>query len=79
MGISRFTKGMRRALPLGYCSAVIVAAGNATRMGGIDKAMALLGGEPVIARTVRAFQDCDAIREIVVDVLIHTKKRDYLG
>lgn len=66
MGISRFTKGMRRALPLGYCSAVIVAAGNATRMGGIDKAMALLGGEPVIARTVRAFQDCDAIREIVV-------------
>ena len=66
MGISRFTRMMRRMLPLDYCGAVIVAAGNATRMGGIDKAMALLGGEPVIARTVRAFQDCDAIKEIVV-------------
>ncbi len=66
MGISRFTRAMRRALPLGYCGAVIVAAGNATRMGGIDKAMALLGGVPVISRTVRAFQDCDAIQEIVV-------------
>lgn len=66
MGISRFTRVIRRMLPLDYCGAVIVAAGNATRMGGIDKTMALLGGEPVITRTVRAFQDCDAIKEIVV-------------
>lgn len=66
MGISRFTRRLRRMLPLDYCGAVIVAAGNATRMGGIDKTMALLGGEPVIARTVRAFQDCEAIKEIVV-------------
>ncbi len=35
-------------------------------MGGIDKILAPLGGEPVIVRTVRAFQACDAIREIVV-------------
>ena len=48
------------------CGAVIVAAGSASRMGGIDKVMAPLGGEPMIVRTVRAFQDCDAIREIVV-------------
>ena len=51
---------------LKYCGAVIVAAGSASRMGGIDKVMAELGGEPMIVRTVRAFQNCDAIREIVV-------------
>ncbi len=66
MGISRFTRLIRRYLPLDDCGAVIVAAGNATRMGGIDKTMALLGGEPVIVHTVRAFQNCDAIKEIVV-------------
>ncbi|MBE6942772.1 MAG: 2-C-methyl-D-erythritol 4-phosphate cytidylyltransferase [Ruminococcaceae bacterium] len=66
MPISRYTRAIRRFLPLDYCGAVIVAAGNATRMGGIDKAMALLGGEPVIVRTVRAFQDCEAIKEIVI-------------
>ena len=56
----------RKYLPLGYCGAVIVAAGSASRMGGIDKVMAPLGGEPMIVKTVRAFQQCDAIREIVV-------------
>lgn len=35
-------------------------------MGGIDKVMAPLGGEPMIARTVRTFQDCDAVKKIVV-------------
>ena len=60
------SKILRKILPLQYCGAVIVAAGSATRMGGIDKALAPLGGEPVIARTVRAFAQCDCIREIVV-------------
>ena len=66
MKISRVTRAMRKVLPLRYCGAVIVAAGNASRMGGIDKVMAPLSGEPMIARTVRAFENCDAIREIVV-------------
>lgn len=66
MKIQGFTKALRKALPLGYCSAVIVAAGTASRMGGIDKVMATLGGEPMILRTVRTFQGCDAIREIVI-------------
>ena len=35
-------------------------------MGGIDKVMAPLRGEPMIARTVRQFQNCDAISEIVI-------------
>ena len=66
MDISKLTRGMRKALPLKTCGAVIVAAGSASRMGGIDKVMAPLGGEPMICRTVRAFEGCDAISEIVI-------------
>ena len=43
-----------------------MAAGSASRMGGIDKVMADLKGEPMIVRTVRTFQNCDAIKEIVI-------------
>ena len=66
MGVSKLTNAVRKVLPLKYCGAVIVAAGTASRMGGIDKVMAELGGEPMIVRTVRAFQNCDAVKEIVV-------------
>ena len=66
MNIQKFTKEGRKLLPLKYCGAVIVAAGTASRMGGIDKVMAQLDGEPMICRTVRAFQNCDAIKEIVI-------------
>ena len=66
MDISKFTKAARKVLRLKACGAVIVAAGNASRMEGIDKVMASVGGEPMIVRTVRAFQNCDAIRQIVV-------------
>ena len=66
MDMSKVTRAIRAALPLKYCGAVIVAAGSASRMGGIDKVMAPLGSEPMIVHTVRAFQNCDAIREIVI-------------
>ena len=68
MDSTKITRPMRNLLnwKLKYCGAVIVAAGSASRMGGIDKIMAPLGGEPVIKRTVRQFQECEAIREIVV-------------
>ena len=66
MDISKLTRGMRKALPLKKTGAVIVAAGNASRMGGIDKVMAPLFGEPMIKRTVRTFQQCDAVSEIVI-------------
>ncbi len=45
---------------------VIVAAGNASRMNGIDKMSVELCGVPVIARTVSAFDNCDRISEIVI-------------
>ncbi len=66
MDITKLTRPARRVLKLKRCGAVIVAAGSASRMGGIDKILAPLGGEPVIQRTVRAFESCDAISEIVV-------------
>jgi 2-C-methyl-D-erythritol 4-phosphate cytidylyltransferase len=66
MPITKLTRPARKLLKLKYCGAVIVAAGSASRMGGIDKVMAPLGGEPMIVRTVRQFQECDAIREIVI-------------
>ena len=66
MNISKVTDTMRKALPLKYCGAVIVAAGTASRMGGIDKVMAPLDGEPMIIRTVRAFQESIGVKEIVI-------------
>lgn len=66
MKITKITGSMRKLLPIKHCGAVIVAAGNASRMNGIDKVMAPIGGEPMIKRTVRQFQNCDAIDEIVV-------------
>ena len=66
MNMSTVTNTMRKVLPLGHCGAVIVAAGSASRMGGIDKVMAKLQGEPMIVRTVRAFQEAIAIKEIVI-------------
>lgn len=66
MDMEKLTKLGRKALPLKRCGAVIVAAGSASRMGGIDKVMAPLGGTPMVARTAAAFQNCDAISEIVI-------------
>ncbi len=66
MKLSEITRKVRKLLPLRRCGAVIVAAGSASRMGGIDKVMAELGGEPMILRTVRTFQQSDVIGEIVV-------------
>ena len=66
MNITKFTRPARKVLKLRRCGAVIVAAGSASRMGGIDKVMAPLDGEPMIKRTVRMFQECDAVSEIVV-------------
>ena len=58
MDATKITKPARKVLnvKLKYCGAVIVAAGSASRMGGIDKVMAPLQGEPMVLRTIRQFQ-----------------------
>ena len=50
-----------------YTAAIIVAAGNSTRMGNnINKQLEPLCGIPVLAHTLMAYQKCVLIREIVV-------------
>lgn len=66
MDVSKYTRIARRARKLRRVGAVIVAAGSASRMKGIDKVMAPLQGEPLIVHSVRAFQECEAISEIVI-------------
>lgn len=47
--------------------AIIAAAGRGTRMGGARAKQFLeLGGIPIIIRTIRAFEHCDVIQEIIV-------------
>lgn len=48
------------------CTAVIVAAGTAQRMQGIDKMLTELGGVPLLLRTVRALAVSERIDEIVI-------------
>jgi len=61
MGI--FGGKKKKAQPL--CAAVVVAAGNSTRMGE-DKIMLTLGVDPVIVHTIRALEKSVLISEIVV-------------
>lgn len=49
-----------------FCSAVIVAAGSASRMQGVDKIMTPLGGRPVLVHTLMAFEQCPLVHEVVV-------------
>ena len=51
-------------------SAVIVAGGRSTRMGGeILKQHRMLGGLPVVVRTLKVFEACELIQDIVVVTL----------
>lgn len=47
------------------CAAIIVAAGSSRRMG-FNKLLALLGGEPVLRRTLGAFEACEEVSTIVL-------------
>lgn len=50
----------------GSVSAIIVAAGSSTRMGGESKQLMTLGGIPVLARTLLAFERAKCIKNIVI-------------
>ena len=63
-GLFSFLK--KRKTEASDCAAVVVAAGRATRMEGIDKVLAPLGELPALVHTLYAFQDCEGISEIVV-------------
>jgi 2-C-methyl-D-erythritol 4-phosphate cytidylyltransferase len=46
--------------------AIIAAAGRSERMGGGDKLFALVGGEPLLAHTLSAFQVCRGVGRVVL-------------
>lgn len=49
-------------------AAVIVAAGQGLRMGGVDKILSPLAEEPILLRATRAFQDSPLVGQIVIVV-----------
>ena len=49
-----FCREREEAAP--FCSAVIVAAGQASRMEGIDKILCPMGGEPLLLYALEPFQ-----------------------
>ncbi len=71
MALAEFAADVVLALggkdPAPRTAAVIVSAGNSTRMGStVSKQFLTLDGIPVLARTLQAFQECRYIDEIVV-------------
>ena len=64
--------GLLRALrgkphPKNYTAAVIAAGGSSTRMGeGVSKQLLMLEGMPILAHTLKAYQECEEIDEIIV-------------
>ena len=53
-----------KTMPL--CTMVVAAAGGSTRMGGVDKLFALVGGIPVLLRTLWAIDNASLVSEIIV-------------
>jgi 2-C-methyl-D-erythritol 4-phosphate cytidylyltransferase/2-C-methyl-D-erythritol 2,4-cyclodiphosphate synthase len=51
---------------LAKAGVVVVAAGRSERMGGVEKMLAPLAGEPLLLHSVRPFDRCEAVHEIVV-------------
>jgi len=47
-------------------AAIIAAAGDSQRMGGIDKMFAPIAGRPVLARVLDTFQSCKPIDQIII-------------
>ena len=53
--------------------AVVLGAGSSARMGGADKLLADLEGDPVIVWSLRAFEACQGIRAVVVTTSKHNE------
>ncbi len=49
-----------------FVTAVVVAAGSSTRMGGVNKQFLLIDGVPVLIRSLLALSECELVDEIVV-------------
>lgn len=61
----KWKKGMKKKVHP-FCTAIVPAAGNSSRMGGEDKMFAPLCGVPVLARTLTVLDQAVLVDEIVV-------------
>lgn len=65
MDLQKTTQKMRdKTMPL--CTMVVAAAGSSSRMGGVDKLFAPVGGVPVLLRTLWAIDNAHLVNEIIV-------------
>lgn len=64
--LQQIVETVHKYLPDSSTAAVILAAGDSKRMGNINKLFYKVGGAPVLAHTLIAYQKCPLIREIVV-------------
>ena len=73
MGLFSKIAGVFSSLKNGNVSAIILCAGSSTRFSeeGKSKQLAEVNGISVIERTIRAFEDCNSINEIIVVVRKH--------
>ena len=58
--------GRKKKIETPDTSVVVVAAGSASRMGGMDKQLVLFGGAPVLIHTLQRIGSCPSVREIIV-------------
>ncbi len=60
------TDGGRPVVPLPVASAIVVAAGQSTRMGGANKLFLDLDGHPLLYHTLAAFEACPQINHVTL-------------
>ena len=65
MSVFSFLKP-KRNVKTPSCSAVIAAAGESTRMDGQDKLFIEILNAPILAHTLKLFESCDLINEIII-------------
>ena len=58
--------GRKKKIETPDTSVVVVAAGSASRMGGMDKQLVLLDGAPVLIHTLQRIGSCASVREIIL-------------
>lgn len=65
MGVIGRFFGRKKEKKGSYCTVVVPAAGNSTRMG-MDKVLLPLAGVPVLVRTLLVLENCPEVTEIIV-------------
>ena len=67
-GLTAWLKEKRSSRERPVTSIVVVAAGSAARMEGVDKILVPLGELPAIVHTLWVFQDCPLVDEVRLGV-----------